>query len=118
MSHLTSAHDFLSEAADLAEGVDKTKDSIVMDISFFGIHGRNELWSDAFRSIVRAETKLKRLIEPAFVNGLEKGEGIDWVDRFAGLRISMGSPARNISKSPKVSRKQGNNGMSIEICLI
>ena len=105
MSSLTNAHEFLSEAAELAEGVDKTKESIVMDLSFFAIHGRKYLWSDAFRSIIRAETKLKRLLEPGFVNGLEKGMGIDWVDRFANLRLSTASPPRNVaSKSPKSSR--------------
>lgn len=109
MSSLTNAHEFLSEAAELAEGVEKTKDSIVMDLSFFAIHGRQDLWSDAFRSIIRAETKLKRLHEPGFVNSLEKGMGIDWVDRFANLRLSTGSPARNIAKkSPKSSR--GSSG--------
>ena len=105
MSSLDNAREFLSEAAELADGVDKTKDSIIMDLSFFGIHGRNDLWSDAFRSIIRAETKLKRIIEPGFVNGLEKGTGVDWVDRFANLRLSTGSPTQNVaSKSPKSSR--------------
>ena len=105
MSSLSNAHDFLSEAAELADGMDKTKDSVVMDLSFFGIHGREELWSDAFRSIIRAETKLKKLLEPAFMNGLEKGMAIDWVDRFANLRLSTGSPSRNVvSQSPKSSR--------------
>ena len=105
MSSLSNAHDFLSEAAELADGMDKTKDSVVMDLSFFGIHGREELWSDAFRSIIRAETKLKRLLEPGFVNGLEIGTAIDWIDRFANLRLSMGSTARKVvGKSPKSSR--------------
>ena len=104
MSSLSNAHEFLAEATDLADGVDKTKDSIVMDLSFFDIHGRKDLWSDAFRSIIRAETKLKRLLEPGFVNGLEKGMGIDWVDRFANMRLSVGSPPHPTNRSPKVSR--------------
>jgi hypothetical protein len=104
MSSLSNAHEFLTEAAELADGVDKTKESIIMDISFFSIHGRKELWSDAFRSIIRAETKLKRLLEPAFVNGLEKGMGVDFIDRFANLRLSVGTPLRNTNKSPNVSR--------------
>ena len=109
MSSLTNAHELLSEAAEFADAVDKTKESIVMDLSFFGIHGRKDLWSDAFRSIIRAETKLKRLLEPGFVNGLEKGMGIDWVDRFANLRLSTGSPTRNVaSKSPKSSRERSS----------
>jgi hypothetical protein len=117
MSSLSNADEFLSEAAELVDGVEKTKESIVMDLSFFGIHGRKELWSDAFRSAVRAETKLKKLLEPAFVNGLEKGGGIDWIDRLANLRVSMGSPGRIVpSKSPKISRQQQNrapnNGMN------
>jgi len=108
MSSLSNAHEFLSEAAQLAEGVDKTKESIVMELSLFGIHGRKELWSEAFKSVLRAEAKLKRLIEPVFVNGLEKGAGIDLADRFANLRISMGSPGRNMGgKSPKTPRRQG-----------
>jgi hypothetical protein len=107
MSSLTNAHQFLSEAAELADAVDKTKESVVMDLSFYGLHGRKEVWSDAFRSIVRAEAKLKKLLEPLSVNGLEKGEGIDWVDRFANLRISLGSPTRSATKkSPKPSRRQ------------
>lgn len=107
MAALPIAHEFLNEAAEVADGVDKTKDSILMDLSFFGIHGRRELWSDAFRSILRAESKLKRLLDPAFVNGLEKGEGIDWVDRFANLRLSAGSPARSAAaKSPKLVRRR------------
>lgn len=106
MSSLATAHAFLSEASDLAEGVGNTKDSVVMDLSFFGIHNQKELWSDAFRSIVRAETKLKQLLEPGFVNGLENGEGINWIDRFANMRLSVGSPARGASsKSPKGSRR-------------
>jgi hypothetical protein len=106
MSSLSNAHDFLAEAAELADDVDKFKDGIIMDLSFYGFHGRKGLWSDAFRSIVRAEGKLKRLLEPAFMNGLEKGEGIDLVDRFANLRISLGSPARTVVKSPKTTRRQ------------
>jgi hypothetical protein len=106
MSSLSDAHEFLTEAADLADGVEKTKDSIMMELSFFGMHGRKELWSEAFRSIIRAETKLKKLLEPGFLNGLEKGEELDWVDRFANLRLSTGSPTRSIAnKSPKVSRR-------------
>src|SRR5271163_348858 len=121
MASLHTAQEFLNEAAQLAEGVDKTKDSIFMDLSFFGIHGRKELWSDAFRSILRAESKLKRLLEPGFVNGLEKGEGIDWVDRFASLRLSAGSPARSTAaKSPKVARRRksgaSSNGISQVEC--
>jgi hypothetical protein len=106
MSSLTNAHQFLSEAAEMADAVDKTKESVFMELSFYGLHGRNEIWSDAFRSIVRAETKLKKLLEPVFVNGLEKGDGIDLVDRFANLRISLGSPAGNLKKtSPKPARR-------------
>src|SRR5277367_1003241 len=121
MGSLSNAHDCLNEASDLADGVDKTRDSIFMDLSFFGIHGRKELWSDAFRSIVRAESKLKRLLEPGFVNGLEKGEGIDWIDRFASLRLSAGSPARSTAaKSPKVARRRksgaSSNGISQVEC--
>ena len=116
MSSLTKAHEFLSEAAELADGVDKTKDSIVMELSFFGLHGRKNLWSDAFRSIVRAETKLKRLLEPGFVSGLEKGVGIDWVDRFANLRLSSGSPLKNVgNKSPKSSRERAGRASSAGI---
>jgi hypothetical protein len=123
MSSLANAHQFLSEAAEMADAVDKTKESVLMELSFYGLHGRNEIWSDAFRSIVRAETKLKKLLEPVFVKGLEKGDGIDFVDRFANLRISLGSPARNLKKtSPKPSRRpRGTNstvsatGMSIII---
>jgi hypothetical protein len=107
MSSLSDAHDFLAEAAELADDVDKFKDGIVMDLSFYGLHGKKGLWSDAFRSIMRAEGKLKRLLEPGFVNGLERGgESVDWVDRFANLRISLGSPARSVVKSPKVSKRQ------------
>ena len=117
MASLSSAHEFLNQAAELSDGVDRTKDSIFMDLSFFGIHGRKELWSDAFRSIVRAESKLKRLLEPGFVNSLEKGEAVDGIDRFASLRLSAGSPARSTGgKSPKVARRQQNrptsNGIS------
>jgi hypothetical protein len=105
MSSLSNAHDFLKEASELADDVDKFKDGIILDLSFCGLHGRRGLWNDAFRTMVRAEGKLKRLLEPGFVNGLEKGESIDWVDRFANLRISLGSPARVVSKSPKLSRR-------------
>jgi hypothetical protein len=88
-----------------------------MDLSFYYLHGRRGLWSDAFRSIVRAEGKLKRLLEPGFINGLERGENVDCVDRFANLRISLVSPSCSVVKSPKVSRRQqgkaaSSNGMS------
>ena len=107
ISSLSNAHEFLSEAAELANDADKFKDGIIMDLSLYGLHGRKGLWSDAFKSIVRAEGKLKRLLEPSFVNGLETGEGGDFVDRFANMQISMGSPARSVAnKSPKVSRRQ------------
>jgi len=108
MSSFENAHEFLSEAAELAENVEKTKEGAFMDISFYRFHGRRELWSDAFRSIVRAESKLKKLLEPTFINGLEKGDGGDWVDRFASLRISLGSPSSaKATTSPKVSRRSG-----------
>lgn len=116
MSSLPIAHEFLCEAADLAEAVEKTKDGVVLEMSLFGLHGRKDVWSDAFISIVRAETKLKKLLEPSFVNGLEKGEGMDLVERFGSLRISLGSPAgKTTARSPKTSRRQiakaSNNGM-------
>ena len=120
MSSLSNAHEFLSEATELADGVEKTKDSIVMDLSFFGIHGKKELWSEAFRSIIRAETKLKRLLEPGFVNGLEKGVGVDLSDRFANLRISAGSPAHGVTpnKSPKTPRRPAGRKVSNGIDLV
>jgi len=102
MSSLSNAHEFLSEAVELADGVGKTKDSVIMELSFSSIHGRKDLWSDAFRSILRAESKLKRLLEPSFVDGLEKGELNDFVERFANVRLSMSSPIRASGiKSPK-----------------
>jgi hypothetical protein len=105
MASLSTAHAFLSEAAELADGIDNTKDSVIMDLSFFGIHGRKELWSDAFRSIVRAETKVGQLLEPGFVNGLENGDGIEWAGRITNMRLSMGSDRSGPSKSPKNSRR-------------
>ena len=108
MSSMESAHEFLSEAAELADCADKTKESVTMDVFFHGFHGRKKLWSDAFRSIVRAEVKLKKLLEPAFVNSLEKGDNNDWIDRFANLRVSLGSPPRGKTTiSPKTARKSG-----------
>jgi hypothetical protein len=107
MSILPTAHEFLSEAAELVEAVEKTKDGVVMEMSLYGFHGRKETWGDAFRSIVRAEGKLKKLLEPGFVNGLERGEGMDLVERFRNMRISLGSPARNIHERPsRSSRRQ------------
>jgi hypothetical protein len=107
MSSIPAAHEFLSEAADLAEAVDKTKDGVVLEMTLFGLHGRKDIWSEAFRSIIRAETKLKKLLEPAFLNGLEKGEGMDWIERFGNLRISLGSPARNVpGRASNTSRRQ------------
>jgi hypothetical protein len=107
MSILPTAHEFLSEAAELVEAVEKTKDGVVMEMNLYGLHGRKENWGDAFRSIVRGEGKLKKLLEPAFVNGLERGEGMDLVERFRNMRISLGSPARKVQgRSPTSSRRQ------------
>ncbi len=107
MSILPTAHEFLSEAAELVEAVEKTKDGVVMEVNLYGLHGRKENWGDAFRSIVRGEGKLKKLLEPAFVNGLERGEGMDLVERFRNMRISLGSPARKVQgRSPTSSRRQ------------
>jgi hypothetical protein len=113
MSILPTAHEFLSEAAELVEAVEKTKDGVVMEMSLYGLHGRKETWGDAFRSIVRAEGKLKKLLEPAFVNGLERGEGMDLVERFRNMRISLGSPARNVHERPsRSSRRQTGKSSS------
>jgi hypothetical protein len=107
MSSLSTAHEFLSEASELVDAIDKTKDGVVLEMSLYGLHGRKDTWSDAFRNIVRAETKLKKLLEPAFVNGLERGDGGDFIERFGELRISLGSPARNVlGRTPKTSRRQ------------
>ena len=105
MSSLESAQEFLSEAAELADHVEKMKESAIMDISFYGFHGRKSLWSDAFRSIIRAESKLRKLLDPGFINSMEKGDAVDWVNRFADFRISLGSPPRAKAASPKATRR-------------
>ena len=107
MSNLESAHAYLSEAAELAEGIENTMESVVMDLSFFGLHGHQDMWSDAFRTIIRAEGRLKRLLEPEVVNGLEKGSTKDLSERLLTLRLSMGSPAcPSTTKSPKASKRK------------
>jgi hypothetical protein len=115
-SNLEAAHATLSEAADLAEAIDKTKEGVTMDLAFFGLHGKQELWSDAFRTIVRAEGRLKRLLETEFVQGLERGAVEDLVERFAGLRLSVGSPPRPVpTKSAAATKRKGRatiNGTS------
>jgi hypothetical protein len=105
MSSLDTAHEFLCEAAGMADNVEKMREGALMDVSFCRFHGRKSLWSDAFRSVVRAESKLRKLFEPGFINNLEKGEATDVVNRFANLRISLGSPPRTKAASPKASRK-------------
>lgn len=117
MSSMSNAHEFLSEAAKLADGVERTSDSITMELYFANIHGRKELWNDAFRSILRAENKLRKLLDPEFVNRLEKGEVIDLVDRFTNMRLSVGASTRAASAaSPKGSRRQANHS-SIGTCI-
>jgi hypothetical protein len=107
-SNFEAAHATLSEAADLAEAIEKTKEGVTMDLAFFGLHGKQELWSDAFRTIVRAEGRLKRLLETDFVQGLERGAAGDLVERFASLRFSMGSPTRPVAtKSSAVVKRKG-----------
>ena len=114
MSSLDNANEFLNEAAELAHCVEKTKDSVTMELYFFGMYGRQQLWSDALRTIVRGESKLKRLLEPAFVNGLAKGDWSELSDRFANLRMSMGASPRNAAaKSPNVVKRLGNDGIGI-----
>lgn len=111
MCNLEAAHTYLSEAAELADGIEKTKEGVLMDLSFFGLHGRQKLWSDAFRTIIRAEGKLKRLLEPEVVNALERGATVmgDLVERFSGLKLSIGSPAGGPSsaKSPAAAKRKG-----------
>ena len=107
MCNVESAQAYLSEAAELAEGIENTRESVVMDLSFSGLHGRQDLWSDAFRTIIRAEGRLKRLLEPEFVNGLEKGSTKDLSERLLTLRLSMGSPAcPATTKSPTASKRK------------
>ena len=108
MCNLDSAHECLADAAELAVGIEKTKEGVVMDLSFFGLHGRQDLWSDAFRTIIRAEGRLKRLLEPEFVNGLEKGLTADLSERLSTLKLSMGSRAcPSPTKSPTTSKRKG-----------
>jgi hypothetical protein len=108
MCNLESAHAYLSEAAELADGIEKTKEGILMDLAFFGLHGRQDLWSDAFRTIIRAESKLKKLFDPEFVNTLEKGLMGDLVERFSNMKLRMGSPALVSSiQSPATLKRKG-----------
>jgi hypothetical protein len=107
MAFLPQAHEFFSEVAELSEGIDKTAESVVMDVTFYHLHGKKDLWSDAFRSIARAETKLKRLLEPAMINSLDRCDG-DLSEKVANLRITSGSPLQgSVARTPRQSRKSG-----------
>jgi len=132
MFNLAGADQFLVAGSALAENVSQTREHIMLDLALFGLEGRRDMWSKAFTTILGAERKLKELLEPAFVNALEKGEINDLADRLASLKMSIISPPRGSTsggstwrsslkggaKSLTASKKQPAKSSSNGTCLL